>query len=36
VIRFRQVLAVPGMTPLLGISLLARAAITADAMALTM
>ncbi|MEV4165845.1 MFS transporter [Nonomuraea dietziae] len=35
-IRFRQVLAVPGMTPLLGISLLARAAITADAMALTM
>ncbi|GAA3466205.1 hypothetical protein GCM10018965_007570 [Nonomuraea roseola] len=29
-------LAVPGMTPLLGISLLARAAITADAMALTM
>ncbi|MBE1587807.1 MFS transporter [Nonomuraea angiospora] len=35
-IRFRQVLAVPGMTPLLGISLLARTAITADAMALTM
>ncbi|MFI7701551.1 MFS transporter [Nonomuraea sp. NPDC049480] len=34
--RFRQVLAVPGMTPLLGISLLARAAITADVMALTM
>ncbi|MFF3439222.1 MFS transporter [Streptosporangium sp. NPDC002721] len=33
---FRQVLAVPGMTPLLGVSLLARAAITADAMALTM
>ncbi|GAA3411612.1 hypothetical protein GCM10018952_20960 [Streptosporangium vulgare] len=29
-------LAVPGMTPLLGVSLLARAAITADAMALTM
>ena len=36
VTRYRQVLAVPGMTPLLGISLLARAAITADAMALTM
>ncbi|MEU4534700.1 MFS transporter [Streptosporangium sp. NPDC023825] len=35
-IGFRQVLAVPGMTPLLGVSLLARAAITADAMALTM
>ncbi|WP_344923002.1 MFS transporter [Streptosporangium oxazolinicum] len=35
-IGFRQVLAVPGMTPLLAISLLARAAITADAMALTM
>ncbi|WP_229811078.1 MFS transporter [Streptosporangium pseudovulgare] len=35
-IRFRQVLAVPEMTPLLGISLLARAAITADATALTM
>ncbi|MGV9533411.1 MFS transporter [Streptosporangium sandarakinum] len=34
--RFRQVLAVPGMTPLLSISLLARAAITADATALTM
>ncbi|MEO3790745.1 MFS transporter [Nonomuraea sp. B10E15] len=34
--RFRQVLAVPGMTPLLSISLLARTAITADAMALTM
>ncbi|MER5644038.1 MFS transporter [Streptosporangium sp. NPDC002524] len=33
---FRQVLAVPGMTPLLGVSLLARAAITADAMAVTM
>ncbi|WP_219602143.1 MFS transporter [Nonomuraea indica] len=33
---FRQVLAVPGMTPLLGISLLARAAITADVTALTM
>jgi MFS family permease len=36
VTRFRQVLAVPGLTPLLGISLLARTAITADAMALTM
>ncbi|WP_440087434.1 MFS transporter [Streptosporangium sp. LJ11] len=35
-IRFRQVLVVPGMTPLLGVSLLARAAITADATALTM
>ncbi|MET9065354.1 MFS transporter [Streptosporangium sandarakinum] len=35
-IRFRQVLALPGMTPLLGVSLLARAAITADATALTM
>ncbi|MFI6510919.1 MFS transporter [Streptosporangium sp. NPDC050855] len=35
-IEFRRVLAVPGMAPLLGISLLARAAITADAMALTM
>ncbi|MFI6901267.1 MFS transporter [Nonomuraea sp. NPDC050394] len=34
--RFRQVLAVRGMAPLLGISLLARTAITADAMALTM
>ncbi|MEO3887258.1 MFS transporter [Nonomuraea sp. B5E05] len=34
--RFRQVLAVPGMTPLLVISLFARTAITADAMALTM
>jgi MFS family permease len=34
--RYRQLLAVPGMAPLLGISLLARAAITADAMALTM
>lgn len=29
-------LAVPGMTPLLAMSLLARTAITADAMALTM
>ncbi|MBB5081869.1 MFS transporter [Nonomuraea endophytica] len=34
--RFRHVLAVRGMSPLLGISLLARTAITADAMALTM
>jgi len=34
--RYRQVLAVPGLAPLLGISLLARAAITADVMALTM
>ncbi|WP_157246809.1 MFS transporter [Nonomuraea typhae] len=34
--RFRQVLAVRGMTPLLSIALLARAAITADAIALTM
>ncbi|MFD9942799.1 MFS transporter [Nonomuraea sp. NPDC059023] len=34
--RFRQVLAVRGMSPLLGVSLLARTAITADAMALTM
>ncbi|MFI6290946.1 MFS transporter [Nonomuraea sp. NPDC050790] len=33
---YRQVLAVPGMAPLLGVSLLARTAITADAMALTM
>lgn len=33
---YRKVLALPGMTPLLGISLLARAAITADVMALTM
>ncbi|MDR8411443.1 MFS transporter [Nonomuraea sp. 3-1Str] len=33
---YRQVLAVPGMASLLGVSLLARAAITADAMALTM
>ncbi|MGW7066939.1 MFS transporter [Streptomyces sp. NPDC054855] len=33
---YRQILAVPGMAPLLGISLLARAAITADVMALTM
>ncbi|MFG2103959.1 MFS transporter [Micromonospora echinaurantiaca] len=35
-IRYRQVLAVPGMAPLLGVSLLARAAITADVMALTL
>ncbi|MFB4272949.1 MFS transporter [Nonomuraea sp. GTA35] len=34
--RYRQVLAVPGMASLLGVSLLARAAITADVMALTM
>ncbi|MEV0202630.1 MFS transporter, partial [Nonomuraea sp. NPDC050691] len=33
---YRQVLAVPGLASLLGVSLLARAAITADAMALTM
>ncbi|WP_327043088.1 MFS transporter [Micromonospora ureilytica] len=33
---YRQVLAVPGMTPLLGVSLLARTAITADVMALTL
>ena len=33
---YRQVLAVPGMAPLLGISLLARTAITADVMALTL
>ncbi|MFG6198305.1 MFS transporter [Nonomuraea sp. JJY05] len=33
---YRQVLAVPGMASLLGVSLLARAAITADVMALTM
>ncbi|MFH8368297.1 MFS transporter [Streptomyces sp. NPDC018031] len=33
---YRQVLAVPGMAPLLGVSLLARTAITADVMALTM
>ncbi|MEU8331969.1 MFS transporter [Micromonospora sp. NPDC048839] len=32
---YRQVLAVPGMAPLLGVSLLARTAITADVMALT-
>ncbi|MBO2461215.1 MFS transporter [Actinomadura violacea] len=34
--RYRQVLAVPGMAPLLGVSLLARAAITANVMALTL
>ncbi|MFI6263144.1 MFS transporter [Micromonospora sp. NPDC051006] len=34
--RYRQVLAVPGMASLLGVSLLARVAITADVMALTM
>ena len=33
---YRQVLAVPGLAPLLGVSLLARVAITADVMALTM
>ncbi|MEV5693218.1 MFS transporter [Micromonospora globbae] len=33
---YRQVLAVPGMAPLLSVSLLARTAITADVMALTM
>ncbi|MGI5174940.1 MFS transporter [Dactylosporangium sp. CA-152071] len=33
---YRQVLAVPGMASLLGISLLARTAITADVMALTL
>ena len=33
---YRQVLAVPGMAPLLGVSLLARTAITADVMALTL
>ncbi len=33
---YRQVLAVPGMASLLGVSLLARLAITADVMALTM
>lgn len=33
---YRQVLAVPGMAPLLGVSLLARIAITADVMALTL
>ncbi|MFF0154071.1 MFS transporter [Micromonospora sp. NPDC005203] len=35
-IGYRQVLAVPGMAPLLGVSLLARTAITADVMALTL
>ncbi|MEU8157434.1 MFS transporter [Micromonospora sp. NPDC048986] len=33
---YRRVLAVPGMAPLLGVSLLARTAITADVMALTL
>ncbi|MFD0577116.1 hypothetical protein [Dactylosporangium darangshiense] len=33
---YRQVLALPGMASLLGVSLLARTAITADVMALTM
>ncbi|WFE54832.1 MFS transporter [Micromonospora sp. WMMD1155] len=33
---YRQVLAVPGMAPLLGVSLVARTAITADVMALTL
>ncbi|MDG4838500.1 MFS transporter [Micromonospora sp. WMMD967] len=33
---YRQVLAVPGMAPLLGVSLIARTAITADVMALTL
>ncbi|MCP2342515.1 MFS transporter [Actinomadura rupiterrae] len=33
---YRQVLAVRGLAPLLGVSLIARAAITADAMTLTM
>ncbi len=33
---YRQVLTVPGMAPLLGVSLLARTAITADVMALTL
>lgn len=36
VTRYRQVLAVPGMASLLGVSLLARTAITASGMALTM
>lgn len=36
VARYRQVLAVPGMAPLLGISLLARVAITSVVVALTM
>ncbi|WP_218940458.1 MFS transporter [Streptomyces sp. Ru87] len=34
--RYRQVLAVPGMTPLLSVSLVARVAVTSDVMALTM
>jgi MFS family permease len=36
VTRYRQVLATPGMASLLGVSLIARIAITADVMALTM
>ncbi len=36
VTSYRQVLAAPGMAPLLGVSLVARVAITADVMALTM
>jgi hypothetical protein len=36
VTRHRQVLAVPGLAWLLGVSLLARVAITADVMALTL
>jgi MFS family permease len=36
VTTYRQVLAVPGMAPLLGVSLLARTAITADVTALTL
>ena len=36
VTRYRDVLALPGMAALLGVSLLARAAITADVLALTM
>jgi MFS family permease len=36
VIRYRQILAVPGMASLLAVSLLARVAITADVMALTL
>ncbi|GAA0904712.1 MFS transporter [Virgisporangium aurantiacum] len=34
--KYRQVLAVPGMASLLGVSLIARTAITADVMALTL
>jgi MFS family permease len=36
VIKYRQILAVPGMASLLGVSLIARMAITADGMALTL